>query len=139
MQKRTPLLLFGCAVWLAVTSGLAAADEKFIAPSLESVRDQSMAFVATQKTLPAESLTAIKELWNTLDETATSQELLDAAVQTFALADADIHVFRRCLPTQPDALAASRNESPGFAGERVRQLQPAVVLRPLSCAGPDVR
>ncbi len=92
MQKRTPLLLLGCAVWLTMTSGLLAGDEKFIAPSFEKVRDQSLAF-AGQKNLPAESQTAIKEVWSTVDETATSQELLDAAVQTFSLADADIQAF----------------------------------------------
>ena len=92
MQKRTPLFLLGCAVWLTMTSVLVAADEKYAAPSFETVRDQSIAW-AKQQNLPEESLTAINQLWTTVDASASAQELLDAAVNTFALANPDIQAF----------------------------------------------
>jgi hypothetical protein len=92
MQKRTPLLLLGCAVLLTMTSALRAADEKYAAPSFETVRDQSITW-AKQQNLPEESLTAINELWTAVDASASAQELLDAAVHTFALANPDIQAF----------------------------------------------
>jgi len=92
MLKRTPLFSLGCAVLLTMTSTLIAADEKYAAPGFETVRDQSIAF-AKQHNASEESLKAINELWSTLDASTSAQELLDAAVATFGLANPDIQVF----------------------------------------------
>jgi len=92
MQKRTLLFSLGCAALLTMTSALIAADEKYAAPSFETVRDQSIAF-AKEKNASEESLKAINELWSTLDASTSAQELLDAAVGSFALADPDIQAF----------------------------------------------
>ncbi len=91
MQKRTPLFLLGCAVWLTMTSGLMA-EEKYAAPAFDAVREQSLAFAKQQK-VSAENLKAIDQLWSGVDASTSAQELLDAAVHTFALANADIQVF----------------------------------------------
>jgi len=77
---------------LTMTSVLSAADEKYAAPSFDTVRDQSIAF-ANEKNVPEESLKAINDLWSTVDAQASAQDLLDAAVGTFALADPDIQAF----------------------------------------------
>jgi hypothetical protein len=92
MRKRTPLFLLGCAVWLTMTSFLAAADEKYVAPSFDTVRDQAMAY-AKQQHVSTENLKAINQLWSGVDESASAQELLDVAVNSFALANPDIQAF----------------------------------------------
>lgn len=92
MQKRSPLFLLGCAVWLTMTSGLFAADEKFSAPSFETVQNQTQAWV-NQQNLPVESQQAIAELWKNVDASSSAQELLDTAVHSFALANPDIQAF----------------------------------------------
>lgn len=93
MQKRSPLFLLGCAVWLTMTSGLLAADErKFVAPAFETVQNQTQAWV-NQQNLPAETQKAIAELWKNVDAASSAQELLDTTVHSFALANPEIQAF----------------------------------------------
>lgn len=92
MQKRTPLFLLGCAVWLTMTSGLVAADEKFVAPSFETVQNQTQTWV-NQQNLPAETQKAITELWKNVDGSSSAQQLLDTTVHTFGLGDPEIQAF----------------------------------------------
>ncbi len=158
MQKRTSLFLLGCALALTMTSALVAADEKFAAPSFETVKGQSLAWVKEQNA-PADAQKAIEALWQNVDQTASAQELLDVSINTFALANADIQAFvNECqLTTAPKLVPVAKvldNHNNEFVNANLRlyfarylsrsrmydealeqfsQLDPRTVIDPATC------